>query len=150
MEPGLGDLAVLCPACPQPGLNLPEDWEDDKEEYVQPIPNKCLLICYTRWVYTRSYTVDGNFTASHQRQKCPEDDVPLTNGHAFTTESMRYKEHLRIAKESKQEPCTCNEFKAERNVDIAGYDATGVGLVACLRHGFFQPEATVDFQGGEK
>jgi CxC2 like cysteine cluster associated with KDZ transposases len=31
-EPGLGDLAILHPACLQPGLNLPEDWEDDKEE----------------------------------------------------------------------------------------------------------------------
>ena len=31
---GLGDLAVLCPACPQPGMNLPDDWEKDKEQYV--------------------------------------------------------------------------------------------------------------------
>jgi len=23
-----GELAVLCPACPQPGINLPEGWED--------------------------------------------------------------------------------------------------------------------------
>ncbi|KAJ7432839.1 hypothetical protein B0H11DRAFT_1759639 [Mycena galericulata] len=22
----LGELAVMCPACPQPGVNLPEDW----------------------------------------------------------------------------------------------------------------------------
>jgi hypothetical protein len=23
-----GELAVLCPACPQPGMNLPEGWQD--------------------------------------------------------------------------------------------------------------------------
>jgi hypothetical protein len=27
-----GDLAVLCPACPQPGKNLPDDWENAPEE----------------------------------------------------------------------------------------------------------------------
>lgn len=27
-----GDLAVLCPACPQPGINLPEGWEDAPQE----------------------------------------------------------------------------------------------------------------------
>jgi len=23
-----GELALLCPACPQPGLNLPDDWKE--------------------------------------------------------------------------------------------------------------------------
>jgi CxC2 like cysteine cluster associated with KDZ transposases len=31
-SPGLGDLAVLCPACPQVGVNLPEDWKNDEEQ----------------------------------------------------------------------------------------------------------------------
>jgi hypothetical protein len=26
-----GDLAIFCPACPQPGLNLPDDWEHDED-----------------------------------------------------------------------------------------------------------------------
>lgn len=25
-----GELAVVCPACPIPGLNLPDDWDTDK------------------------------------------------------------------------------------------------------------------------
>jgi hypothetical protein len=25
--PGKGDLALFCPACPQPGINLPADWQ---------------------------------------------------------------------------------------------------------------------------
>jgi hypothetical protein len=29
---GLGELSVQCPACPQPGVNLPENWEEDKDE----------------------------------------------------------------------------------------------------------------------
>jgi Kyakuja-Dileera-Zisupton transposase len=101
-------------------------------------------------VYTCSYTIDGNFTASHQCQKHPKDDVALTNGQAFMTEAKTYKEHLIIAKESKQKWCTCNEFKADCNIDLDRYDATRIRTVTCLRHGFFQPEATMDFQKSEQ
>ncbi len=36
-----GELAVVCPACPHPGINLPDDWKDapDGEKYV------LILIC---------------------------------------------------------------------------------------------------------
>jgi hypothetical protein len=27
-----GECVVLCPACPQPGMNLPDDWVDHPEE----------------------------------------------------------------------------------------------------------------------
>ena len=66
------------------------------------------------------------------------------------TESSDYQAHLKIAKEFKRLPSTCNEFKYDRNVNVAGYDAIGIGSVVCLQHGFFQPKATVDFQRGEQ
>ena len=66
------------------------------------------------------------------------------------TEAGTYNKHLKVALDSKPTPCKCNEFKANWKVDVTGYDATGIGSVACLRHGFFQPEATVDFQKGEQ
>ena len=28
-----GELAVLCPSCPRPGVNLPDDWEDAPVEF---------------------------------------------------------------------------------------------------------------------
>jgi hypothetical protein len=31
-NPGPGDLALFCVACPQPGINLPDQWEDDPEQ----------------------------------------------------------------------------------------------------------------------
>ena len=65
-------------------------------------------------------------------------------------ESLNYKSHLKIAKEFKQPACTCNVFKYDWNVNVAGYDVTGIGSVVCLQHGFFQPEVTVDFQRGEQ
>jgi hypothetical protein len=32
VEPG--DLAIFCPACPQPGINLPDDWKNDERRWV--------------------------------------------------------------------------------------------------------------------
>ena len=31
---GPGELAVFCPACPQPGINLPGDWKEDPARQV--------------------------------------------------------------------------------------------------------------------
>jgi hypothetical protein len=30
--PGPGDLAHFCVACPQPGINLPENWQDQESQ----------------------------------------------------------------------------------------------------------------------
>jgi hypothetical protein len=38
-----GELAVECPACPHPGRNLPDGWEDSKPDVqyvVYPAPNE--------------------------------------------------------------------------------------------------------------
>ena len=32
-----GDLALFCPACPQPGVNLPGNWNEDKEKWALSI-----------------------------------------------------------------------------------------------------------------
>lgn len=29
-RPEAGECAVVCPACPQPGRNLPEGWKEDE------------------------------------------------------------------------------------------------------------------------
>jgi len=40
-QPGRAEMALFCPACPQPGVNLPSDWREDKQtsEYVALINN---------------------------------------------------------------------------------------------------------------
>ena len=74
-------LALFCPSCPQPGVNLPPDWEQD--------PNK--------WLYTRTFCADGNFKADHMNQRNEYDDVPLFYGEAFMTAPEAYKAHLKDA-----------------------------------------------------
>lgn len=30
-QPGKGELALFCAVCPQPGVNLPEDWREQND-----------------------------------------------------------------------------------------------------------------------
>ena len=42
-----GSLAIFCPACPQPGVNLPDGWKNDKQRWA--IID--LLYPYTNFVF---------------------------------------------------------------------------------------------------
>ncbi|EAU86504.2 hypothetical protein CC1G_10226 [Coprinopsis cinerea okayama7 len=134
-EPGKGDLALFCAACPQPGVNLPEDWKQDKDD----------------WKYTRSFVADGNFTCIHRKQKNSDVEVGLKNGEGYMTETRRYRKHLATAKETSEAP-TCHEHRAiaDKSKVRKGLDATGIGAIACMRHGAFAPGSVVDFQKGER
>ena len=34
-DPAAGELSIFCPACPQPGVNLPTDWKNDENRYLK-------------------------------------------------------------------------------------------------------------------
>lgn len=78
-----GGLATFCPACPQPGINLPDNYKEDPDQ----------------WKFTRGVVMDGNFSAEHMKMKKPADDVPLSDGQAFFVEDKAYKAHLKSAKD---------------------------------------------------
>ncbi|PIL26690.1 hypothetical protein GSI_11217 [Ganoderma sinense ZZ0214-1] len=86
---GPGDLAIRCPACPQPDRNLPQEWQTDDHQ----------------WKYTRSVVLDSNFSAQHRKMRNPEDDVPLADGHGFMVTDAPYKEHLKTAAEFHERAC---------------------------------------------
>jgi hypothetical protein len=81
-----GSLAIFCPACPQPGINLPSDWKDSPQQ----------------WIFTRGYCMDGNFSAEHLHMRHPSDEVILTDGTGFFVAEKRYKDHLKVAIESRE------------------------------------------------
>jgi len=81
-----GFLGTFCAACPQPGVNIPENWQED------PYPK----------AYTRSFVMDGNFSAVHQQHVSSTNDVHLANGQLFMTETEVYHDYLSIAKEEWQ------------------------------------------------
>ncbi|KAG1792281.1 uncharacterized protein HD556DRAFT_1309358 [Suillus plorans] len=55
-----GDLALFCPACPQPGINVTLPPEDEQEE-----TNSESELPKPSWLYSRSLVMDGNFKAEH-------------------------------------------------------------------------------------
>jgi hypothetical protein len=46
--------------------------------------------------------LDGNFKLAHVKQKSPEDDVWLADGHGMMAEQSRYEKHIVIAVEEKE------------------------------------------------
>ncbi|KAG1892058.1 hypothetical protein F4604DRAFT_1875513 [Suillus subluteus] len=130
--PGPGDLALFCPSCPQPGINMPLCWEQ-------------------KWLVKKRFVVDGNFTAQHMNMRQPELDIFLSDGLGYMVTEGQYQAHLASAIESK-EKSTCSNHRAinAANTNRSNLRATGVGATACARHGCFVPHCIVDFQKGER
>ncbi|KAG1800198.1 uncharacterized protein HD556DRAFT_1341629 [Suillus plorans] len=134
-NPSTGELALFCPACPQPGINvlLSEDGSLDD------------------WKYTRSFVMDGNFKAEHLHPIKPFDEVWLSDGLRFMVGKDRYKMHLAEAADM-VEKSSCNNHRAVNQANAARHklESTGIGGVACAQHGCFVPHSMVDFQKGKR
>ncbi|KAH9012129.1 hypothetical protein EDB85DRAFT_1877901 [Lactarius pseudohatsudake] len=147
-----GSMAIFCPACPQPGINLPDDWKiryhDQPYAFIDPITIS--LLYSQRNQLIRTFIMDGNFSAEHMRCRTRETDVPLSSGMAFMANPNSYKAHLHSGQEVSQ-PSTCNTYRAieQANSSRPHLDVTGIGATACC-HGFFVPTSVVDFQKGER
>ncbi|KII83158.1 hypothetical protein PLICRDRAFT_119732, partial [Plicaturopsis crispa FD-325 SS-3] len=133
--PGPGDLMLFCPACPQPGINLPTDWK------ANPL----------QWLFVRMKVVDGNFSAQSMQMRRPELDVGLTDGEGGMTSEGPYQHHLKNTPEIKQRSgCVKHNAINSANLERKNLAATGGGTCACGRHGAFVPHSMVDFQKGER
>jgi hypothetical protein len=96
-----GHMAVFCPACPQPGLNLPEDWKTRYPKYVVMVCSQFSpsLHQLLRDQLIRTFIMDGNFSAEHMKHRSGERDVSLSAGMAFMANPNSYKAHLRSGQE---------------------------------------------------
>ncbi|KAG1830857.1 hypothetical protein EV424DRAFT_1470239 [Suillus variegatus] len=139
-QPKDGDLALFCPACPQPGINL--DLSTSTVAQPDNTPS---------WLMTRYLVMDGNFKAEHMHPVNPSDEVSLMDGLGFMVSDERYKSHLAIAQDNVQRS-DCNNHRAvnQANASRQRLEATGIGGCACARHGCFVPHSMVDFQKGER
>jgi len=134
-DPSNGGLALFCPTCPQPGVNIPDNWKNSQNP----------------WLYTRSETLDGNFEINKLKTKNPWDDVSLSDGTAYMVEDIPYQAHLKNAKEIKQKS-TCNQHRAatKGNLNRQNLIYMGISGSACVQHGCWIPHSVVDFQKGER
>ncbi|KAK7048776.1 CxC2 domain-containing protein [Favolaschia claudopus] len=133
-----GELAMPCRACPHPGINLPDGWDDAPPEVA--------------WIYRQFVSEDANFKMKGRAQSSREKDPTLGPGWAYMVASDRYlkflAEHI-----DEDEISHCVSFAAlwsANNKRSKGLRATGIGSVSCSRHEMFRPLGTGDLQKGEK
>ncbi|KAI5984696.1 hypothetical protein F5J12DRAFT_907939 [Pisolithus orientalis] len=91
-----GGLAVLCPACPQLGMNLPDDWKDVE-------PSK-------KFLYLLIIAIDANFQLKNHA--CASDQDPgLHTSLAYFLADGPYNEHV-LQFATQEDISMCNSFRS--------------------------------------
>ncbi|PPQ76066.1 hypothetical protein CVT26_004585 [Gymnopilus dilepis] len=133
-----GELAVLCPACPQVGMNLPPDWEN--------------VAASKRFLYGLFLGLDANFRLKRKIVSSHSRDPGLSRGWAYFVEEDEFKDFLhRFGTLIVQEPSKCSNHDAvNRERAMEGYAASGAGTCDCTRHDMKRPNGVGDLQKGER
>ncbi|KAJ7478021.1 hypothetical protein B0H11DRAFT_1726119 [Mycena galericulata] len=133
-----GECALLCPACPQPGKNLPPDWKDYPKE--------------RQFLFALFLVIDANFRLKRKDVSSEEKDPGLGKGWAFYCEVKAYMEHVRANWNQVQERSRCVAHDAVDKPDreARGTASSGIGAVDCARHNMKRPCAVGDLQLGER
>ncbi|KAF8142330.1 hypothetical protein K438DRAFT_1911259 [Mycena galopus ATCC 62051] len=136
---GTGELAVECPVCPNPKVNLPADWDSAPPE--------------DQFLYILFIALDTCFRLKRRIVRPGEiKDPGLGTGWVYVMENLPYCHYLLTVTDQK-EMSTCSGLAA---LDYAntkfswGYSTTGVGMGVCARHEFVQPNGVGDLQKGER
>ncbi|KAL4261314.1 CxC2-like cysteine cluster KDZ transposase-associated domain-containing protein [Pleurotus pulmonarius] len=135
-----GECAVLCPACPHPGKNLPDDYSN--------------LPASQAWIYSLFLAIDANFRLKRLSASNDIRDPGLNQGFAYFVEEKKYKEFLAATTDLiATEASTCSNYDAVKLANIRGghgVSASGVGAIECARHDMKRPVSVGDLQLGEK
>jgi hypothetical protein len=85
-EPGgpaatkLGELCARCPACPRPGVNLPDGWRDASDDI--------------KFIYTLVVAIDANFRLKRRAVSSNERDPALGDGWGYFVEDKPYLDYV--------------------------------------------------------
>ncbi|KAG1781169.1 hypothetical protein EV702DRAFT_1177489 [Suillus placidus] len=129
-----GQCVVLCPACPQPGKNLPDNWQDTPKT--------------KSWLYSLFLAINANFCLKRCAVSSDETDLSLSQGWAYFVEKSLYKSHILDRAGETQEKSTCSSHNAVNMADTKlsqGLAAMRVGMVDCTQHNMKCPNGMVRF-----
>ncbi|KAJ7811147.1 hypothetical protein B0H14DRAFT_3090662 [Mycena olivaceomarginata] len=134
----MGECTLLCPACPQPGKNLPHGWEDAPED--------------KQFLYALFLALDANFRLKRKDVSSEEKDSGLGNGWAFFCEVQAYMAYVKKHWDFKQDRshCVAHDTVDKPDREARGTASSGVGAVDCARHNMKRPNAVGDLQLGER
>jgi hypothetical protein len=110
----MGACAVLCPACPHPGKNLPDGWETAPPELRYKF---CLCLWnvfsqMARFLYALFLAIDANFRLARRDVSSDIVDPGLNHGYAFFVEEKTYKGFLGSQERAIQEVNESYSFEA--------------------------------------
>ncbi|KIK64513.1 hypothetical protein GYMLUDRAFT_161123 [Collybiopsis luxurians FD-317 M1] len=132
-----GDLAVKCPACPYPHINLPPGWQATSAK----------LSAGYRWIYKLFTAMDGNMKAVQLNASSEARDPGLTVGCTYFQNPVMHHQHIEMF--NKQFPILhsmCNNHK----VISSSVGVTGVFSIFCMHHKTFCPDRNTDLWVGER
>ncbi|KAF9470561.1 hypothetical protein BDN70DRAFT_902008 [Pholiota conissans] len=133
-----GDLAIKCPSCPHPGINLPDGWEEAPEEQ--------------RFLYALVVCMDANFRLKNQLVSNYSADPGLGIGWAYMVVREPYEAYV-LSKADEDAISTCVGFLALAHAltkFIRGLRYTGVGGAFCGRGEMILPNGVGNLQKGER
>ncbi|OCH89243.1 hypothetical protein OBBRIDRAFT_804820 [Obba rivulosa] len=130
-------LGILCPTCPQPGINMDP----------QGMPRPAHL--RTRYLDALYHTVDGNFHQNQHEKPLDPDDFALLEGAGYFADMQDLATFQKQLGPLEKEPSTCHKFGAMEYGGYGGRVSGTVGL-SCARHMFVLPGGGVDLQKGER
>ncbi|KAJ7858216.1 hypothetical protein B0H14DRAFT_3447339 [Mycena olivaceomarginata] len=133
-----GECALLCPACPQPGKNLPPNWKDMPED--------------KQFLYALFVALDANFRLKRKDVSSEQKDPGLGNGWAFYCEVLAYMQHVKRNWNQKQDRshCVAHDAVDKPDREARGTALSGIGAVDCARHNMKRPLSVGDLQLGER
>ncbi|KAE9388174.1 hypothetical protein BT96DRAFT_836658 [Gymnopus androsaceus JB14] len=137
-QTALGELAVQCPACPHPDINLPLDWNNLEN------PDS--------FIYFLFIAINACFCLKRKLVSSLAKDPYLQPGKAYFVDPEPYREFL-LSVTDQDEMSTCTGLAAldYANTKLSkGYAITGIGMCCCARHELVGKNATAPLQKGER
>lgn len=102
-----GACAVLCPACPHPGKNLPSNWRDVPKNERYGLSCNSILNTHPHtlhsWKYALFIAMDANFRMRRKKVSSELKDPSLSRGFAYFVDNVPYISHLLEYASEKQE-----------------------------------------------
>lgn len=166
-----GDLAIRCPACPQPGRNLPSVWKSVPHVWMYvDLYYSPSLLTVVRWLFALFIALDANFKLRRKKVSTPEKDPSLSGGWAYFVNEEKFAEHLKEHGNTQQpvrssltidihqvlntftQRSSCVNHSAVNNADQGSKDLsyTGIGTCDDSRHNFKRPNSVGELHAGER
>ena len=91
-----GGFAPECPACPHPGHNLPDNWEQAPEDKKCTCRTSLLShltsSTFPRWLYALFLAIDANFRMKLKRRNIC--DPEMGSGWSYFVKNLKYNKHV--------------------------------------------------------